>query len=52
MSKDILKLKIRFATIEDVDLILAFIKDLAEYEKLFHEVIATPELLKVQRLDD
>lgn len=37
---------IRFATEEDVPLILQFIKDLAEYEELLHEVVATEEVLK------
>ena len=37
---------IRSATMEDVPLILEFIKALAEYEKLLHEVTATEELLK------
>lgn len=38
--------EIKFATIEDVSLILSFIKELAEYEKLLHEVVATEEILK------
>lgn len=33
--------EIKFATPEDVPLILSFIKELAEYEKLAHEVKAT-----------
>jgi GNAT superfamily N-acetyltransferase len=37
---------IREATIADVSLILAFIRDLAEYEKLLHEVVATEETLR------
>jgi GNAT superfamily N-acetyltransferase len=37
---------IRKAEIADCPLILEFIKGLAEYEKLLHEVVATPELLK------
>lgn len=37
---------IRIADKEDIDLILKFIKGIAEYEKLLHEVRATPELLK------
>ncbi|ORZ01011.1 acyl-CoA N-acyltransferase [Syncephalastrum racemosum] len=36
---------IRPATPADVPLILSFIKQLAEYEKLLHEVVATEELL-------
>lgn len=38
--------KIRQARIEDVSLILSFIKELAEYEKLSHEVVATEDLLR------
>lgn len=37
---------IRFATKKDTDLILDFIKDLAKYEELENEVVATPEILK------
>ncbi|MDI3310127.1 MAG: GNAT family N-acetyltransferase [Thermoanaerobacterium sp.] len=40
------RFKIRFAVENDVPLILNFIKDLAEYEKLLSEVVATEELLK------
>ena len=36
---------IRFAKADDVSVILAFTKELAEYEKLLHEVVATEELL-------
>lgn len=38
--------EIKPATINDVPLILKFIKELAEYEKLLHEVVATEEVLK------
>jgi GNAT superfamily N-acetyltransferase len=38
--------EIKPATIDDVPLILSFIKELAEYEKLLHEVVATEEILK------
>ena len=38
--------KIRFATEKDVPLILEFIKKLAEYEELLHEVVATEEVLE------
>ena len=38
-------LDIRFATESDVPLILEFIRGLAEYERLAHEVVATEELL-------
>jgi GNAT superfamily N-acetyltransferase len=40
------KFKIKPATVEDVPLILSFIKELAEYEKLLHEVVATETILK------
>jgi GNAT superfamily N-acetyltransferase len=39
-------LDIRFARPEDVPSILSFIKDLAEFEKLSHEVVANEEKLK------
>jgi len=39
-------LKIRFAVKQDIPLILSFIKELAEYEKLTHEVSATEALLE------
>ncbi|MDR3442414.1 MAG: GNAT family N-acetyltransferase [Legionella sp.] len=38
--------EIKPATISDVSLILSFIKELAEYEKLSQEVLATEEILK------
>lgn len=37
---------IRFAEEEDTALILSFIKGLAEYEKLSHEVVATEDILR------
>jgi len=37
---------IKKATIDDVSLILSFIKELAQYEKLLHEVVATESLLQ------
>lgn len=37
---------IRFAEEKDVPLILQFIKGLAEYEKLSHEVVATEDILR------
>ncbi|EKV56578.1 N-acetyltransferase GCN5 [Brachyspira hampsonii 30446] len=40
------KFDIRFAVIEDVGVILKFIKELACYEKLEHEVSATEDILK------
>ena len=36
----------RFAEQKDVGLILRFIKDLAAYEKMAHEVVATEDLLR------
>lgn len=38
--------KLRFAGINDVPLILEFIKELASYEKMLHEVVATEEILR------
>ena len=37
---------IRQATTEDVHIILSFIKELAEYEKMSNQVVATEELLR------
>jgi GNAT superfamily N-acetyltransferase len=39
------ELKIRNSTKEDVPLILQFIKEIADYEKLAHEVITTEKIL-------
>lgn len=39
-------LTFRYATEKDVSLILSFIKELAAYEKLLDEVVATEELLQ------
>ena len=36
----------RFATINDVDKILEFIKELAEYEKMSADVVADTDLLR------
>ena len=38
--------EVRNATEDDVPLILSLIKDLAEYERLSHEVVATEEMLR------
>jgi GNAT superfamily N-acetyltransferase len=38
--------QVRLATVEDVPIILQFIKALADYERLPHLVVATEELLK------
>jgi len=43
MSKNF---KIKSATVNDISLVLNFIKELADYEKLLHEVVATEETLK------
>lgn len=40
------KIGLRTATERDVPLILSFIRELAEYERLSHEVVATEELLR------
>jgi len=37
---------LRLAVEEDLSLILRFIKELADYEKLLHEVVATEEILR------
>ena len=41
-----MSLSIRPATVADVALVLTFIRDLAEYERLAHEVVATEPLLR------
>jgi len=38
--------KLRFAEINDVSLILGFIRELANYERMLHEVVATEEVLR------
>lgn len=40
------KLHFRFANKADTPLILQFIKELADYEQLLHEVVATEEILE------
>lgn len=42
----IIGLTLRFATIDDVPVILELIKELADFEELSHEVIATEKKLK------
>ena len=42
----------RFATAEDVSLILAMIRELAEYERLSHEVVADEALLRQSLFGD
>jgi GNAT superfamily N-acetyltransferase len=39
-------IRIEFATAADVPLVLTFIRELAEYERLSHEVVATEEGLR------
>ena len=39
------KLHIRPASVDDCELILGFIRELAIYEKLEHELVATPQIL-------
>lgn len=41
-----MSIEIRFAQPNDVTLVLQFIQELAEYEKLAHEVVATEEMLR------
>ncbi len=40
------EIRLRIATERDVPLILSFIRELAEYERLSHEVVATEEALR------
>lgn len=40
-----MSLSIRPATPSDAELVFAFIRELAEYERLLHEVEATPEMM-------
>lgn len=40
------KIEVRFAVETDVELILSFVKELADFEKLLHEVVATTAILK------
>ncbi len=45
-TTDLTDFHLRLATIEDVETVLGFIKELAEYEHMSDQVVATPELLK------
>jgi len=45
MEAWIMELSFRYAQPEDVGLILQFIRELADYEQLLHEVVATEEIL-------
>ena len=40
------EIEIRVATEDDVPLVLSLIRELAEYERLSHEVVATEEMLR------
>lgn len=44
-------MRIQAATIDDIPEIITFIRHLAEFEKLSHEVSVTPELLRAQLFD-
>ena len=52
ISTSIPEFTIRSASIEDCELILGFIKELAEYEKLSHEVVASVETLQQSLFGD
>lgn len=46
-----MEFKIRYADVNDIDIIYQFIKKLADYEQLSHLVIATKESLKMSLFD-
>ena len=46
ITTQIPEFKIRIANVDDCQLILSFIKELAEYEKLSHEVVVSTEGLR------
>lgn len=46
MTSDTSGVRLRFATVDDVPLILGFIRALAAYERLAHEVVADEERLR------
>jgi len=46
IDTDLKDFKLRFATPADVSLILDFIRELAEYEKMLPEVVATEDILR------
>jgi GNAT superfamily N-acetyltransferase len=52
LDTDIKNFIIRSTTVDDCTLILDFIKELAEYEKLLHEVTATAETLEETLFSD
>lgn len=51
MSEIMSELTIKVADANDASVVLSFIKELAEYEKLAHEVVATEELLRENLLN-
>ncbi|PSM47130.1 GNAT family N-acetyltransferase [Chroococcidiopsis sp. CCALA 051] len=52
MKTKILNFEMRFAEPDDVPLVLQFIKELAEYEQLSHEVVATEAILRESLFGD
>ncbi|WP_205623399.1 GNAT family N-acetyltransferase [Desulfosporosinus sp. HMP52] len=46
MNTRLANFKLRFAKAEDIPLILSFIKELADYEKMLDQVVATEEILR------
>ncbi|PSB62881.1 GNAT family N-acetyltransferase [Chroococcidiopsis cubana CCALA 043] len=52
METKILNFEMRFAEPDDVPLVLQFIKELAEYEQLSHEVVATEAILRESLFGD
>jgi GNAT superfamily N-acetyltransferase len=45
-------LRLRFATVDDVSVVLGFIRELADYEKLSHEVVADEATLRESLFGD
>lgn len=45
-TTDLTEFHLRLGTMEDAETVLGFIKELAEYEHMSDQVVATPELLK------
>lgn len=45
-GENMAKIEYRFAEEKDVALVLQFVKELAEYEKMLDEVVATEEMMK------
>ena len=51
IDTDLTNFKLRFATTKDVKLILGFIKELADYENMSDDVVATEEILRESLFD-